>query len=257
MVPDHGAGRSGALCAALGCQAGGQGRRGLDSQSIDQVQPILTLAAEDPVMAENQTDTQTLPVRPHPSWAVPAGDADAPPAPAPATPAPATPAAATPESGAPAPAAPASAAPGGPAAHPGPALLDENPRPAEGSGVRDRLRTPIAGALLGGVVILGVGFGAGYVVGHDRGASASTGPGGQFSQGGQGGPFGQFSQGGQLGQPGQGGQFGQGVPGGQLGQGVPGGQAGQTGQSDDGATGFGSRRGAGDDDQDGLSAGTT
>jgi hypothetical protein len=94
-----------------------------------------------------------------------------------------------------------------------------------GPGFADRLRAPIAGALLGGVVILGAGFAAGYVVGHDRGGSASTdGPGtqvGQFRQGAPGdGQFGQGAPG--DGQFGPGRQFGQAGPGGEDGQPLPG-----------------------------------
>jgi hypothetical protein len=46
----------------------------------------------------------------------------------------------------------------------------------------DRLRTPVAAAL-SGVVILGAGFGAGYVVGKDHASSTSIGP--EQSQNGQ------------------------------------------------------------------------
>lgn len=60
-------------------------------------------------------------------------------------------------------------------------------------GFVEKLRTPVAAAVIGGVLLLGVGFATGYVVGHDRGASSSSSttdgqtgfPGGQGGFGGQ------------------------------------------------------------------------
>ncbi len=81
------------------------------------------------------------------------------------------------------------------------------PVPASGSGFIERLRTPVISAILGGVVLLGAGFGTGFVVGKDHGSSsAQVGPAGQNPSG-QGG----FGQGGfgSFGPPGGGAGLGQ------------------------------------------------
>lgn len=50
--------------------------------------------------------------------------------------------------------------------------------PAAGGGRMDqlvnRLKTPMAAAIIGGVLLLGIGFAAGYVVGHDVGSSSTS-----------------------------------------------------------------------------------
>ena len=91
--------------------------------------------------------------------------------------------------------------------------------PVTGSrgGFVQKLKTPVAAAVIAGALLLGVGFASGYVVGHDRGsASVSSTTDGQTGFG--------------TGQMPGGGQF----PGGQM----PGGQTGQ-GQSGTGTTPFG------------------
>jgi len=92
--------------------------------------------------------------------------------------------------------------------------------PVAGGGRRgrfvERMKTPVAAAVIGGVLLLGVGFAAGYVVGHDVGSSSvSSTTDGQTGFGGTGGFGGQMPGGstgqGQLGQGGTGtSPFGQG-----------------------------------------------
>ncbi|GLY14350.1 hypothetical protein LWF15_32110 [Kineosporia rhizophila] len=108
------------------------------------------------------------------------------------------------------------------------------PAPTTGSqgGFVQKLKTPVAAAVIAGALLLGVGFATGYVVGHDRGSASVSGTtdgqtgfgGGQMPGGGQ------FPGGGQM----PGGQTGQGQTGqGQSGSGTsPFGQ----GQSQDGTT---------------------
>ncbi|MBT0767517.1 hypothetical protein KIH74_01190 [Kineosporia sp. J2-2] len=116
-------------------------------------------------------------------------------------------------------------------------------------GFAEKLKTPMAAAIIGGVLLLGVGFATGYVVGHDQGSSSTSSsdsqtgfgggmggfPGGQGQGGtgqGQGGtgtnPFGQSQGGTGTGQ----GQSGTGTNPFSQGQGQSG-----TGQSQDGTTG--------------------
>jgi hypothetical protein len=100
-----------------------------------------------------------------------------------------------------------------------------------------RMRTPAAAAVAGGVLLLGIGFGTGYVIGHDRGATGSAAssnqnaPGGQGGQGGQGGTFGGGPGFGS--QPGGSGSGAQGQQG--QGQGGFGWRSGGTGQGSGGA----------------------
>jgi hypothetical protein len=200
---------------------GGRLSRAVDRQFSEPAQMILTWAPDDQVMAENETQTVLIPrgtssaapgdpAQPHqagapaPGWAVPA---DAPHASA------ADPVAPGPEG--------ASAGPAGPVP-PSYGAAEYPVPPQRRPSFTDRLRTPIAGAVLGGVVILGAGFAAGFVVGQDHASSSSTsvpdGQFGRFGPGTQGGPGGQFGQGGQTGQVGPGGQ----TDGGTGGSGVPG-----------------------------------
>jgi hypothetical protein len=97
-----------------------------------------------------------------------------------------------------------------------------------------RMRTPAAAAVAGGVLLLGIGFGTGYVIGHDRGATGSAASSNQNAPGGQGGQGGTFGGGPGFGsQPGGSGSGAQGQQG--QGQGGFGWRSGGTGQGSGGA----------------------
>lgn len=124
-----------------------------------------------------------------------------------------------------------------------------------GANFVEKLKTPVAATVIGGVLLLGVGFATGYVVGHDRGASSvsnSTGTGGQTGGGFGGGGFGGGGFGG-----GFGGQTGQGQTGqGQTGQGQTGTGQGGTGTSPFGQSQDGSQQFGGSSSQGGTDGST-
>jgi hypothetical protein len=194
---------------------------------------VHTLAGEADGMAENEAQTMTVPVATQMSATqVPS---EGTPAPTPGTLAPAE-GALFPVASAPLPVEGTPVPVGGT-----PVLVEATAVPVEGTAgsaegrpprnLMSRLRTPAAAAVGGGLLLFGIGFGSGFVVGHSWGGSSSNtvptvGPGG-FTRGGGG--FGPGRQGQGQGQPGGPG-FGQQIPGGPGGvQQAPGGGTGSTG----------------------------
>lgn len=112
------------------------------------------------------------------------------------------------------------------------------PAPSAPRGFMARLRTPMAAAIAGGVLLLGIGFGTGFVVGHQGGGARAGTQGGPGEMNGGGPGFGQGRQGGTGTQQGQGfpGQSGGTQSGGTQSDGTQSGgiQQGQTGTTTDG-----------------------